>query len=433
MSLQDKNAVHEFLLNKWIKAIEFRNIQSAVEIDFQHYNQLVKPGEDANFWDKWQSDTLDLRLKITREFVDSRPDRKSDKLVNRFLVVHHNYSGLAHENQLARNLEFLRQQGATIEFDIVYLFGGSAIEGLTAARLYQIPVSSIIFLQASDYPDAGRRLDALTKLKEYGVVLYPTLFQMAFWMSLLVSHCNQKFLQMKYFPLHAGRFSAWGCGRKDALQTFQIKGCAYTQLSILNPRQMQGYTTLAPEDMKIGKSNGINFGSISRPEKVGNPLYNEFIIDLLDRHPSATYLYAGREEQLQHIPSAVRSHPRAQALGWVVPEATIGHYHIYLESFPWGGGDMTLLALENEIPYLILDTPQNQIVGIYKFLDVIAAQSSTDLLRYSFCESIPILTQRFSELVANADLRMSLGKAWSNAIRKYKPSDVDAWIAFLEN
>jgi hypothetical protein len=81
---------------------------------------------------------------------------------------------------------------------------------------------------------------------------------------------------------------------------------------------------------------------------------------------------------------------------------------------------------------LILNTPVNKVVGIYDFLSVISL-SASPLLQFSFCDSVSTLANRFSELVLNPDLRRSLGIAWSEAIRNYHPSDVDAWLSFLEN
>lgn len=432
MQISDKYEAHSYLLKQWMEALAQGNVQRAIEVEFQHYNQLVKPGEDASLWDRWQADTLELRVAITGEFDRNFPLRSKKTLSKRFLIVHHNYSGLAHESQLARNLEFLRKNGAPLEFEIVYLFGGSTEERAAAARLYQISLAAVGFLKSESYADAGKRLDDLTTKREYGTVIYPSIFPMAYWMSLFVAHGNQKFLQMKYFPLHAGRFSAWGCGRKNTERTIEINGCEFTQLSVLNPKQTSNKFSAPANRVTANLMNTISFGSISRPEKVGDATYNRFVIEMLDQHPDVTYLYAGREQNLGHIPKAVREHSRARALGWVNPEAIISRYQIYLESFPWGGGDMTLLALENAIPYLILDTPANRVVGIYNFLDVIA-QSGPELLRFSFCDSISSLAERFGELVSNAELRQSLGKAWSNAINNYQPSDVDAWLSFVES
>jgi hypothetical protein len=255
---------------------------------------------------------------------------------------------------------------------------------------------------------------------------------MAFWMSLLVSHGNQKFLQMKYFPRQAGRLAAWGCGRKDDQKTYEVQGENFVQLSILNPRQMQERPTGGLDTSQVSTKGKISFGSISRPEKVADATYNRFVLDLLDKYSPTAYLYAGREEQLAHIPVEVRRHPQARALGWVDPAAAIREYHIYLESFPWGGGDMCLLALENQVPYLILDTPQNRVVGIYSFLDVIA-QSNSSELQFSFCDSMQTLADRFGALVADGDLRASLGKRWAQAIDQYHPSDIAAWLSFLRN
>ena len=58
MQFPDKDAAHAYLLSQWMEALAHGNVQRAIEIEFQHYNQLVKPGEDASLWNKWQADTV---------------------------------------------------------------------------------------------------------------------------------------------------------------------------------------------------------------------------------------------------------------------------------------------------------------------------------------------------------------------------------------
>jgi hypothetical protein len=430
MEFQDKNVFHSYLLKLWIDAIASGSIQTAIEIEFQHYNQLVKPYEDITLWDKWQSDTFALRAVTTWGFDQKLPLRSTNTKSNKFLIVHHNYSGLAHEVQLSRNINFLRNKGATVGFEVAYLFGGSQLEQNAAAELYQIPLSSVRFIKAVSYLDAGKKLNSLTTNYNYNTIIYPSIFIMAYWMSLFVSHGNQKFLQMKYFPLHSGRLSEWGCGRKNTNKKLDINGFTFTQLSVLNPSQASNNLPKNQLGNFKGIQNFVTFGSISRPDKVTDLTYNQFVLDMLEQNPWTKYLFTGREEDLSRIPLPVRTHTRSLSMGWVDPAAVIRNYHIYLESFPWGGGDMTLLALENGIPYLILDTPVNRLVGIFNFLEVIA-QSAPELVQFSFCDNITTMTSRFSELASSEELRQSLGSTWARTIHNYQPTDVDAWLSFL--
>jgi hypothetical protein len=163
---------------------------------------------------------------------------------------------------------------------------------------------------------------------------------MAFWMSLFVSHPNQKFLQMKYYPLHSGRIKRWAGGYRSSNDFYMINGCKFEQLPILDLQ-------IAKHELKERdtQTEGISIGSISRPEKICDAVYNQFILQLLKANPKLSYLYTGRIEATNLLPETIRKHPRSMGLGWVDPGEAIAKFSIYLEPFPWGGGEMTLLAL----------------------------------------------------------------------------------------
>ncbi len=430
MRFADKASAHAYLLNQWREGLKAGNIQRAIEIDFIHYNHLVKPVEDREYWDRWQHDSFALRTAIAGEFATSFPTRArsaAEAGSGRFLVVNHNYSGLAHETQLSRNLHYLRQNGHAIDFDVAYLFGGDDDTRRKAAALYGVDAGAIRFLGASNYLDAGKKLDLLTRQQPYASLVYPSIFIMAYWMSLLCAHGNQKFLQLKYFPLHAGRMSGWGCGRKNASDQFVVHGHAFTQLSILDLLAGQQRVDSA---VAAAPGAALAFGSISRPEKVANGSYNDFVLRLLERHPQAQYLYAGRPDSVGVIPEAVRAHSRSVPLGWVDPAESIRRFSIYVEPFPWGGGDMTLLALQAGLPYLTLGSEENRTIGLYDHLRLVA-QPQADVLDFSFCCSVEEMESRFAALASDAGLRNALGAAWRRTLLDYRPPDADAWMRFL--
>jgi hypothetical protein len=173
------------------------------------------------------------------------------------------------------------------------------------------------------------------------------------------------------------------------------------------------------------------FGSISRIEKMTDPTYQSFVFKLLGEFHDLSYLYTGHIEGRDLLDPRITRHPRAKFLGWVVPEDVITHYSVYLESFPWGGGDMSLLAAQNGVPYLILDTPENRRVGIYALMRYIATRSGHSVLDKCFCSDLEGLRTTFSELHADADLRRHMGHAWAEAVSTYQPPDIDAWARFF--
>jgi glycosyltransferase involved in cell wall biosynthesis len=424
----DKQTLHRQVLGQWEAAITAGDFEKAVRLDNFHYDNLVKRTEDVGYWDKWQSDTLASRNRLSALFDTISPLQIPPPQAGKnFSIVFHNFSGLAHETQLARNLTYLRQRVQTFEFDIVYLFGNVPGSRERAQEIYDIKADAIHFLSATSYENAGQKLEMLVQRQAYQSILYPSIFWMAYWMSLFVSHGNQKFLQMKYYPLHAGRIQSWAGGQRNDDDFYSIRGCAFEQLPVLDLKLSGAVGTSASAEVISEK---VTIGSISRPEKIANADYNDFIKSLLDQHTDWLYLYTGRPESLSLLPEIIRKHPQARALGWVDPLQVINKFSIYLEPFPWGGGDMTLLALESGRAYLTLETEESLRFGIYPFIQIIA-NNRDEILQFSFCKSLEQLKERLLILAANPELRNQLGDAWRRAIAEYQPRGVERWVDFL--
>jgi hypothetical protein len=427
-AFQDKLSLHRHLLWQWELAVKEGDFEKAVLLDSVHYNNLVKRDEDVTYWDKWQSDTLASRNKLSSLFDKISPLRTvSQHPEKKFAIIFHNFSGLAHETQLARNLSYLRKNVQPLNFDVIYLFGEEAGSRGPACRIYDLLPEAVHFLSAESYEKAGQKLDVLVQQQSYQSILYPSIFWMAYWMSLFVSHSRQKFLQMKYYPLHTGRIQSWAGGQRDEAEFYSIRDCQFEQLPVLDLKPSGDIL----DNKTPGKYPGkMTLGSISRPEKIANNDYNNFIISVLEQHADWLYLYTGRPESLSVLPESIRNHPRAQPLGWVDPLQVIHQFSIYLEPFPWGGGDMTLLALESGRPYLTLETEESMRFGICPFIKIIANQQD-EILQFSFCRSLDELQERLLRLAADSDLRLRLGEAWKKAIASYQPRGVARWVDFL--
>jgi hypothetical protein len=264
--IPEKQSLHQRLLDQWRAAIADGDFEKAVRLDNFHYNNLVKLNEDVGYWDKWQLDTLELRHKLSALFSTISPSRIAPPHPEKKLaIVFHNFSGLAHEAQLARNLSYLRKNGYRLDFDIVYLFGDVPGSRQKAQNIYGVKPEAIHFLLASSYENAGQKLDLLVQRQNYQSILYPSTFWMAYWMSLFVSHGNQKFLQMKYYPMHAGRICSWAGGQRDEASYYEIRGCKFEQLPILDLK-LSG--EIIDDHVPSKFSSKISLGSISRPEKI---------------------------------------------------------------------------------------------------------------------------------------------------------------------
>lgn len=426
--MKNKSKIHQSLLSKWLIAVDSGEFDKAIQLDFYHYSHLVKSTEDIQFWNRWQQDTHGARMELSRRILQVAPDRPMPRcsVTDKFAIVNHNYSGLAHEVQLSRNIQFLRRQGMHLDFDVIYLFDSFPDARQRAAQLYKIPESNLIFLSADSYEKAADRLDLACRRFSYRTVIYPSIFIMAFWMSLFNSHPRQKFLQMKYYPWQAGRIAQWAGGRRSGGECYSINGFEFLQLETLDLEAE--YTPVGL--VSSSEPKGITFGSISRPEKIANPDYNCFIQSVLSDRHDITYLYAGRQEGIHAIPNTIRQMPNAEYIGWVEPEVAIKDFAIYLEPFPWGGGEMSFLALKSGVPYLSLGTEENIRFGLFDFLRLIA-DSGPDLLQYSFCNTQEELRGKLLQLADDPALRHMLGDAWRTHIASWRPSDLDTWHNFL--
>lgn len=420
------NSAHEYYL-AWCNAVLESQYDLAAKIDFMYYEKFIKPTENQEIWDQWQIDTFELRKKLTEEFIKYNPTNSTREKTNRTLIVQHNFSGLAHETQLSRNIQSLKQMGQLIDFDVAYLFGKNNEKGYAASNIYQISSENIIFLQAQSYIDAGIRLNSYLIENRYDTVIYITNFFMAFWVSLITQHSNQKFLVLKYFPKQVGRIKEWACIRRTSSNNMNVQGGNFRQLDLMS-LDVYGNTDYINSKNKIDK---ITFGSISRPEKASSENYNNFIQQTLSDNPSSVYLYTCRKGEEHKVNKGIREHAQAYSLGWVNPSIEINKFSIYLETFPWGGGDMTFFALNSGLPYLTLETEENRKVGILSIVERIMEYGDPEL-NFSICENQSILSERLNFLLNNENYRTHLGKLWKDACKRYKPIDIYPWLEFLK-
>ncbi len=412
---------------QWYQCILNNDLNTAAIIDFKFYNQFVKANESVENWDWWYSNTYSLRQELTAKYTEKYPDRE---LINykkeNIGFVFHNYSGLAHETQLARAITTLRDK---YEFaaNVIYMFGDEIAEKPETIH----KTKNIYFLKASSYIDGARKLDELTFSQQIGSVIYPSIYWFAYWASLVNRHPNQKFLQMKYYPLQVGRIKRWAGGLRSMGEKFyQINGEKYEQLPVLD---------LLPSKTLFKKQENHSYGvigSISRIEKIKDENYNRMIQDILSRCPSAKYIYTGRAGDESKIPSYISTHERALFWGWVKPEDKIADIDIYIEPFPWGGGDMTFLALSAGLPYLILKTKESELFGLYSFVKLISEENSelSKITEYSFCNTIEEMRDKCIKLLSDKSFAKDLGQAWQKTVSAIDMSKKhNDWMDFLLN
>jgi hypothetical protein len=428
---RDKRARHFFLLGCFHEAIENLNYDRAYYHDQLHYQEIIRSSEDWHYWNKWQRATIAKRLTLCAKLLGTVNTLDVKMQSAEFdegtvLAALPNYSGLAHEQQFSRSINKLSLRGEKINLHVAY---GTVFDKQTqerAAKLYRVSQLNVHFIGRSDIENNGKHLDTLATNLGAKSILFLSLYYYAFWNSLYITKTQTKFLAMKYYPLRTPNIKSYYSGLVDENRSVTINNTSYIQLPVLD-----AYFKLGPNQFaKPSNSSRVTFGSISRAEKLLGQVYNQSILTMLNRQQNAEYIYTGSPPAVDLIPRSVKEHNRSRCLGWVDPKSAIDEYDIYLDPFPWGGGDMTLLALSRGKPYLTLVTEESSNhVGIQSFLKLISASNPT--LAYSFCRSTEELHYKFSELSSDSTLRGKLGLEWLNALKCYKPS-VNSWEHLLD-
>jgi hypothetical protein len=426
------NDLYDEFLSLWIYFVNNGLYEKAAEVDMLHYNELINKTENNEVWDRWQIDTQSYRknlVEIANKINPFRGILNTDS--NSIALVFHNYSGMAHEIQMARNINFMRTLDFKIDLHIIYAFGNNECNKIQkSSEIFQISKSQIHFLKSKSYIQTGYLLNKIDLEYKFKTIIYPSTYYLGFWSSIISNHPNQKFISMKYYPLQVGRFSDYGGGRGDANTYYLINSQKWKQLSILDL-----FSKLSIEEFNYEElhKKSFTFGSISRIEKSTDQNYQNFIINSLEKKKEIFYYYCGKKSSLNLIDMRIRTHERSKFLGWTSPNASIKLFSIYLETFPWGGGDMSLLALKTGIPYLTLGTMQNKKFGIYRLLKYISSINSSDMAQEVFCDTEKDLEVKFSTMVDSFEYRQSIRNSWLNIIENYIPTDINEWEDFLLN
>jgi len=426
------NDLYDKFLSLWIDFVNNGLFEKAAEVDMLHYAELIRKTENFEVWERWQIDTESYRKNLVEIANKTNPFRRvlnTDS--NSIALVFNKYSGLAHETQMARNINFLRTSGFKIDLHIIYAFGSGEINEIqNSSEIYQISNSKIHFLKSNSYIQIGFLLNKIDANYKFKTIIYPSDYYLGFWASITSNHPNQKFISMKYYPLQVGRFSDYGGGRGDGNTYYLINSQKWKQLSVLD----------LFSKLRIGEFNyeeihkkSSTFGSISRIEKSTDDNYQKFVISLLEKKKEISYYYCGHKSSLKLIDKRIRTHERSKFIGWTDPNTSIKLFSIYLETFPWGGGDMSLLALKTGIPYLTLGTMQNKKIGIYRLLKYISSINSSDMAKEVFCDTEEDLEVKFSTMVDSFEYRQSIRNSWLTIIENYIPTDINEWEGFLLN
>lgn len=397
------------------------NFNSAIQVELDYYNSFVKKNESLSAWKYWDQEVYEIKNYLSQyqtyfQIIDKNNYSSNGPII----FVYHNYSALAHETQLARKIIGMTTRGYKIPFVIVYLFGSSN-EHPQAKKIWGCSHTQLFTLGAKNYTDAFLKLSRLVRNLKPRLLLYPSIYFLAFWSSIFTKHPNQKFFVMKYFPSQLGNISEWGSGIMSKHQhNLETKG-KFTEL----PVEMFPSTG----SQKIIK-NKIRIGSISRVEKQLDPNYLIFIKKILDNYDQVEFLSTCKIEQLSLFPEWFTKHPRIKHLGWVNPYQTIHDFDIYLETFPWGGGDMSFLAISHGIPYLSLETKETEEIGPFNTIRAITTDYPE--LQEQLPANQDALFNQITLLIKSDDHRQHIGNLWMQAAKDWNSKGDQDWAKFLE-
>jgi hypothetical protein len=287
---------------------------------------------------------------------------------------------------------------------------------------------NIVFLQAKNYTSAAISLDNFLEKLEIGTVVYPSIAFFCFWMSLICRHGNQKFLQMKYYPKQIGRISQWA-GGEDGSSGIGRKVNGESFLTL--PADLHGLPRLA-SSRSYGLKTKLYIGSISRIEKIQDPNFYGTIKKLLKKYPFIEYLATGRPGDEKKIPRDILSTGQVTFVGWVEPTIFLGDLDIYIDPWPFGGGDMSYLAMVNGVPFITMQTELGQNAGPLSFIKHIAASSrdARKLMNCLPCDEVQFFDV-FESLVSSELKRAAIGRAWASACEVMSTLNDSRWRSFM--
>ena len=345
----------------FLSSVRNRDYNKAIAQELSFYNTFVKASENLTHWFYWLATTQDTKRELDENFAQARgaqPTEFSPK-TGRYdiCIVFHNFSGLAHEQVMSRVVERLVIEGVNLKVLVVYIFGGKS-SLISARRVWAPSQVHFAFLEAQSYTEGFKRLGMLLRHHQADSVVYPSIYFLAYWGSNFLAHHNQKFVTMKYPPPQLGNLRIFGGGLPPPPYFETVDYWVMLHAAPFPVRKRA----------RIHEDGFVRFGSISRVEKQLAPGYSEFILDILEDNPNLRYLHTGRESDLPLFPEWMKKHPRVDFLGWVEPADSIDFFDIYLETFPWGGGDMSYLAISRKIPYLALETFESKFLGVVSYI-----------------------------------------------------------------
>jgi hypothetical protein len=423
MKIQIRN--REECVEIFRKLVSTGNFNEAIELERFYYATYVKPTESISNWQFWDEKVYEIKKNVS-DFgkKQSKITRKTINVnKNTIFIIYHNYSGLAHEQQILRPLQELSEAGKNYEIIIVYLFGDETVRKIAEKFWEKINVK-IYFSQSSKYTEAFYEIEKLIKKYSPKTIIYPSIYFLASWAASLIDHNDQRFIVLKYLPKIVGNFSSWAGGLGKINHANELSNLKFFELPVRFIKNKIKKTN-------IENKEEIIFGSISRVEKINNEEYWKFIFKILKQNTRYKYVITCKENEYEKLDVKIKNNKQIYNLGWVEPSEVIGTFDLYIESFPWGGGDMSFLAISAGIPYVIMDTLEMNKVGPIDTIREII--KSDEKLKPYIAKDKENYYTIILELLNSKTLREDASKRWGEASKLYNSKGLDRWESFFNH
>ncbi len=119
----------------------------------------------------------------------------------------------------------------------------------------------------------------------------------------------------------------------------------------------------------------VILGTFGRAEKVRDPLFLAAICRILQQHPQALYLWAGREQDAGIQAAFEQAGVAAQTrfIGWVNTRLYAQVLDVFLDSFPFPCGFTLYEALMASVPCVVMATTESLALGLHGYISPVLA------------------------------------------------------------
>jgi glycosyltransferase involved in cell wall biosynthesis len=354
--------------------LERREMDNAIRLESLVYEYYVKATETEAHFGACMAWMEPLFAASGREWRKTLPPLPQPELRPPYKVGFfiHNASMLAHIEVLLNTLKGYRRLEEQPFEATVYAFGGNSPE--MEAALERIGVRLVMLDRR--YPETRqspwKRLLALRELlSEEGVhelvwVSLVTMLPLAFGMRMAPV---QTWFAMKYRNYSNADIDGYLTG--SALTRFGTMAGRSWRMHILGVDDWYAHAHEAKaSEIRASLQAEIVLMTLARTEKMHDPQYLGAVVALLQAHPNAMFVWAGREE----APDVVARFrdggvlERTRFVGWVDTRLYAQVADIFLDSFPFPCGFTLFQAMAAGKPVVIYNSPEAAITGLWSFL-----------------------------------------------------------------